>query len=308
VPHKSYQHTPGFGIKYFKLLSQMLKLAILAILAVPFILAASIVKEITDVLIAEKDTGRLGQTFQALHKEHGTGDSSEALADVASQGHPEVVVTCLRTEQDPFSNDNMRVSRLVNNTLVRISYRTLDDAESFANVITSFTPTDAKPLASIRYCTLWRKDAVGVLERVMAKSPKLITDSLPSWLASHEFDRNSLYYNLFRTAREGALQYLASFATESVLEKALLIVKANEHYKIDTVIGPMVECCKSQDSSPQDLIDKLNILLEFMKARNALVRRALSFMPTVLLNLLTEYITYEAIDYYILGRTKCLIL
>jgi hypothetical protein len=264
----------------------MLKLAILAILAVPSILAASIVKEIADVLIAEKDTGRLGQTFQALHKEHGTGDSSEALADVASQGHPEVVVTCLRTEQDPSPNDNMCVSRLVDNTIYEISYGTRDNSESFVKAVTSFKLTDTKPLAAIRYYTIYRRDVVSVLGRVMAKSPELITDTLPSWLAFHTFDRGSQRYS---TALEGAFQYLISFATESVLERALSIVNEREHYKVNSE----VYCCDSQDYIPQDLIDRLTGLLELMKARNALVRGALSFMPTVLLKLLAEYITYE---------------
>jgi hypothetical protein len=286
----------------------MLKLVVLVVLSVPSILAASIVKEIADTLIVEKDTGKLKQTFQALCEEHGDNDSSWALVDVASQGHPGIVVTCLRAEQDPFPNDGMCVSYLVNNTLWNISYGTRDNSESFAKVITSFKSTDVKPLASIRYCTLWRKDAVNVLERVMAKSPKLITDTLPSWLASHGFDRNSYAYKYNQTAGQGGFQYLISFATESVLEKALSIVKANEHCKVDYGDGPVVLCCKSQDDFPQDLVDRLNILMELMKARNALVRRALSFMPAVLLNLLAEYTTYEAIDYSILGRTKCLIL
>src|ERR1700731_4504840 len=59
-----------FSIKYFKLLSRMLKLAILAILSVPSIIA-SIWKQIANALIVERDTGKLEQTFQALHKEHG---------------------------------------------------------------------------------------------------------------------------------------------------------------------------------------------------------------------------------------------
>ena len=35
-----------------------------------------------------------------------------------------------------------------------------------------------------------------------------------------------------RPAREEAFKYLTSFATESVLEKALSIVKRNEHYTV----------------------------------------------------------------------------
>jgi len=269
----------------------MLRLVVLAILSVPSILAASTVKEIADALIADKDTNKLEQTFQDLRKEHGDEYSSSALITVAMQGHPGIVATCLKTEHDPFPNDKMSVSHLVSDTLARISLRTSDDPESFVNVITSFTPADVKPLAAIRSCTLWRGDAVSVLERVIAKSPQLIIDTLPSWLASHRFNRNSMAYN--HTTSEGTFQYLASFATESVLEKALSIVKANEHYKV----GSEVVCCYSRDDFLQDLVDKLTGLLKLMKARNELVKAALSFMPTVLLNLLAEYITYETIDY-----------
>ena len=59
-----------------------------------------------------------------------------------------------------------------------------------------------------------------------------------------DLDRNSRYY---RPVREEAFKYLTSFATESVLEKALAIVKRNEHYKVDS----RVVCCKSQDHFPQ---------------------------------------------------------
>ena len=54
-------------------------------------------------------------------------------------------------------------------------------------------------------------------------------------------------------AREQAFQYLTSFATEGVLNDALSIVKANEHYKVDSGVC----CCNSQDSFPQDLYNKL---------------------------------------------------
>ena len=79
-------------------------------------------------------------------------------------------------------------------TLYAISYNTRGDTESFAKVITSFEPSDVKPLASIRYMTLRRNDAVKVVESVMAKSPELITDDLPRWLANHSFDQNSYVY------------------------------------------------------------------------------------------------------------------
>jgi len=264
---------------------------VFAILSVPSILAASTREKIAKTLIADKDTGNLGQTFQDLHKEHGDDDTSGALVEVTKRGHPEIVATCLRVEKDPFPNDKMCVSELVNTTLARISSSTRNDPESFANMIASFKPTDAKPLVAIRSVTLWGDDAINVLERVMAKSPELITDTLPSWLASHRFDRSSLWY---KTSFEKAFQYLASFATESVLEKALSIVNKNEHYKRDFGDGPEVACCNSQYDFPQDLVDKLSALLELVKARNELVRSVLeSFMPTVLLKLLAEYITYE---------------
>jgi hypothetical protein len=267
----------------------MLKLAILVILIVPSIMA-SISEQIASALIAEKDTGKLEQTFQDLRKKHGNVSSPWALADVAERGHPEIVVTCLGTEQDPFPNDNMCESYLVNNTLSNISFDTPGNSESFARVITSLKPTDVKPLASIRDFTPRRSDAVKVLKRVMDQVPELITDTLPNWLASHTFDRGSWCYT---TAREEVYQYLASFATESVLEKALSIVNKNEHYKVDFSSGPTVMCCGSQDNFPQDLIDKLSTILALVKTRNELVKAALSFMPTVLLKLLTEYITYE---------------
>jgi hypothetical protein len=188
----------------------------------------------------------------------------------------------------------MCVSRLVSSTTSEISSRTLDDSQSFAKVITSFTPVDIKPLASIHNITIRRKDVVNVLERAMDNSPESIIDTLPSWLASHRFDRNSDFYG---TSNEAGFKYLASFATESVLEKALSIVSKNEHYRVDSLIGPMVWCCNSQKSIPHDLSSKLGALLALMRARNALVKGALSFIPEVLFKLLAEYITYETIDY-----------
>ena len=175
---------------------------------------------------------------------------SRALVDVAKvPEHMPKVATCLRTVVDPFPKEMSNVSRLVHNTLVHISNNTRDDTESFAKVIASFEPSDVKPLASIRYRTLWRNDAVKVVESVMDKSPKLITGDLPRWLANHLFDQNSIVYTRDKVAREQAFQYLTFFATEDVLNDALSIVKANEHYKVDSD----VYCCNSQDSFPQDL-------------------------------------------------------
>ena len=112
-------------------------------------------------------------------------------------------------------------------TLFEISDRT--NTESFTNVITSFKPSDVKPLVAIRFRTLGRNDVVNVLKSVMKKSPELITDDLPSWMAFHTLDRNSKYY---RPVLEESFKYLTSFATEDVLEKALPIVKRNEHYTV----------------------------------------------------------------------------
>ena len=75
---------------------------------------------------------------------------SHALADVAKvPEHIPKVVACLRTV-DPFPMEMSNVSDLVHRTLRNISYNTRDDTESFAKVITSFKPSDVKPLASIR--------------------------------------------------------------------------------------------------------------------------------------------------------------
>ena len=149
----------------------------------------------------------------------------------------------------------------MHDTVIVISDNTRDDTESFAKVITSFKPSDVKPLASIRHMTLRRKDAVKVLESVMDKSPKLITGDLPRWLANHSFDQNSHDYTHYEVAREQAFQYLTSFATEGVLNDALSIVKANEHYKVDSYVC----CCDSQDSFPQDLYNKLSALLKLLQ-------------------------------------------
>jgi hypothetical protein len=275
----------------------LIKLVVLTVLTVPSIMATMSPEEIAKALIAEKNTGKLEQTFEDLHKKHSDYDSSWALSDVARQGHPGIVATCLRVEQDPFPNDKMCMSYLVNNTLTEISKNTSDDSESFAKVITSFKPTDVKPLASIRHRILFRKDAVKILKRVMDKSPELIIGNLPSWLASHMFDQNSSYYTWHQTALEEAFYYLAPFATESVLEEALSIAKANEHYKVDLSNGPKVMCCNFQDSFPKDLLDKLTGLLKLMKARNEIIRGTLqSLLPKVLVDLMLDYITYDTID------------
>jgi len=237
----------------------------------------------TDALIKVEKEGDLVQTFEKFEKEQDHFRLSCALADVASvPKHIPKVVTCLRTLVDPFPKEMSRVSMLVGYTVDIISNNTRNNPESFANVIASFQPSDVKPLTSIRYETLRRKDAVKVLESVMDKSPTLITVDLSKWLANHKFDQNSPYYTRDKVVREQAFQYLTFFATEGVLTDALAIVKANQHYKVDSD----VLCCYSEDF-PQDLYSKLNALLEFMKARNELINAVL---PKVLASMVAGYL------------------
>ena len=47
-------------------------------------------------------------------------------------------------------------------------------------------------------------------------------------------------------------------------------------------------CCKSQDSFPQDLYNKLEHLLAFVKARNGRINEALVFLPKVLADMVVE--------------------
>ena len=236
----------------------LIKLVILAVLFMPSIMAALSRKEITKALIADKEQD-LVQTFKKLKKEQDHYKLSRALADVAKvPEHIPKIATCLRTVVDPFPKEMSNVSWLVHGTIGLISDNTHDDIESFAKVITSFKPSDIKPLASIRHSTLLRKDAVKVMESVMDKSPKLIIGDLPRWLANHLFDQNSWIYTSVKVAREQAFQYLTFFATEDVLNDALSIVKANEHFKMDSLVC----CCYSQRFFPHDLVNKLEHLLE----------------------------------------------
>ena len=270
----------------------MLKFVILAILSVPSILATLTSEEMASALITAKDSGTLEDTFKTFEKEQSHDNLSLALFDVARQGHILKVVDCLRMAHDPFPKDNMRMSVLVNNTLARISKNT--NTEAFTNAITSFKPSDAKLLVSIRICTFWRYDGVNVLKSVMKKSPELITDNLPSWIAFHTSDRNSRHYD---PVQEESFKYLTYFATQSVLEKALIIVRSNEHYTITYKDGHTeVRCCNSQDSSPQDLFDKINVLLELVKARNARINDILTLLPMVLVDLVLDYVHVTVSD------------
>ena len=125
-----------------------------------------------------------------------------------------------------------------------------------------------------------------VLESVMDKSPELITGDLPRWLANHLFDPDSCLYTPDKVAREQVFQYLTSFATEGVLKDALSIVKANEHYMMNST----VYCCKSRDSFPHDLVNKLERLLAFVKDRNVRINEALTFLPKVLADMVANYL------------------
>jgi len=236
-------------------------------------------------LIGAKNEKDFVQTFKKFEKEQDKRELSRALTDVAkAPEHMPKVVTCLRTIVDPFPKEVSTVSELVDGTIGLISNDTLDDTEPFAKVIASFKPSDVKPLASIRYWTLRRDDAVKVLESVMTKSPELITDNLSRWLASHGFDLNSSFYTFHKVAREQAFKYLTSFATEDVLNGALAIVKANQHYQVNF----LYYCCDSQDSFPHDLVNKLNALLAFVKDRNELIKEALAVLPKVLVDMVID--------------------
>jgi len=201
------------------------------------------------------------------------------------------VATCLRMVRDTFPNDEMYVNELVNNTLLEISCRT-NDTESFVKVITTFNLGDAKPLVSIRYRTLTRKDAVSVLKGIMKKSPGLITGDLPNWIASHSFGRNSNRYlpshegefqylpslaTQSEPVREEAFQYLTAFASQGDLTKALYNVERNGHYKENSV----VLCCKSHKSVPERLADRIDALLELVKARNARIKNTDTFTKSI---------------------------
>ena len=290
--------------KFFSL--EMLKFAILAVLTIPSIFA-TLSRKMASALIAANDTERLKKTFKTFEGEQYERELVMALADITKvQAHIPKVATCLRVAHDPFPEDKMCVSYLVHSTFDKISPMTNTDAASFTNLITSFKPSDIKPLVAIRYTILERNDVVYVLKRVMDKSPELIIDDLPNWLASHRFDRNSKFYPL--SLREEAFQYLISFATQSVLEKTLTILKGNEHYKVDST----VVCCDSQNHIPQDLANRIEALLEFVRARKTL-REVLTFLPKALVDLTLEYTTCDIPPKFsnsspvTTARSKCLI-
>ena len=265
----------------------LIEFVFLAALFVSSIMTALSRKQMTNTLIKAENEEDLVKTFRKFENEQYHYKLSGALGDVAQvPEHMPKVATCLRAAVDPFPKETSNVCYLVYLTVGVISNSTRGDTESFVKVITSFQPSDAKPLASIRYLTLYRKDAVKVLESVMARSPELITGSLSRWLASHGFDQTSDGYTRYEVAREQTFQYLTSFATEDALNDALSIVTKNEHYKRDSI----VDCCNSQKSFPQGLVTKLESLLAIVKARNALINEALIFLPSVLVGMVADYL------------------
>ena len=259
----------------------MLNFIILTFLFAPPILATLTQGEMASALIAADNTGTLEETFKKYEEEQDTFELAGALGAVTKvQVYMPKVIACIRVAHDSSPNDNMCVNRLVHGTFFHISF--IADTESFTNVITSLKPSDGKLLASIRYWTLGRNDAVNVLKRIMDKSPELIAGDLPSWIAFHTLDRYSRFY---KPAREESSKYLTSLATQSVLEEALSIVKRNEHYKA----GSEVMCCDSQDYIPKDLANRIEALLELVKARKTLVNE-LEILPTVLVDMVLDYI------------------
>ena len=239
----------------------MLKFITFIVLFAPSILAPLSFEDMATALIAAGKKGTMEKTFKTFEKEQPNTTISLALVDVAKQGHQAIVATCLRMAHDPSPEDPMCMSELVEKTLLQVYLNT--DTKAFTNVISSFKPSDVKLLVAIRLFTIIRLDSANVLKSVMSKSPELITDDLPNWIAFHGLDRNSLCYV---PALEEVFQYLTSFATQSMLEKASAIVKRNKHCKVIHKNGRIeFRCCKSQDHFPQDLFNRINGLLEFVK-------------------------------------------
>ena len=117
-------------------------------LFLPSILAALTKEEMRSALIATENTGTLEDTFKKYEDERDVYELARVLTDVAEvRAHVPKVAVCLRMAHDPFPEDKMCVGELVNNTIACISDNI--DPESFTNVITSFKPSDVKPLASI---------------------------------------------------------------------------------------------------------------------------------------------------------------
>ena len=89
-------------------------------------------------------------------------------------------------------------------------------------------------------------------------------------------DRNSTSY---RPAREESFKYLTFFATENVLEKALTILKKNEHYQWPTTLAILkLHVATLNDHFPQDLSGKLNVLLGLVKTRKCTYKKVLTIL------------------------------
>lgn len=285
----------------------LIRLFIFAILFIPSIIATALHKRIARTLISTKKEC-LEQTFKTFEEAQDDHDLSCALARVAAKGHESIAVDCIRMIQDPFPSYKSYVNNFVNSAIAEISKR-IPNAELFAKAITSFKSSDTKPLASIRYWALGRKDVADVLKSAMTRSTLIIKD-LANWLASHNFNQVGIAHNKVSLGK--ALEYLASFATQSVLEEALSIVK-NEHYVIVVVDTPAVVCCETPDCVPQSLFDRLSVLLEYLKIRKAYIKLELSpHLPLVLVDMVLEHVQVTRSDDSIstlmaIVQTQCII-
>lgn len=268
-------------------------LVISAFLIVSSILAAIQPEEVTNTLIRAKEEGHVEQTFKSLQKEHDDYELSGALVSLADLGYPTIVAECLRMARDPHPGDELSVSFLVDTTLAKISTNEVD-TEAFTTLITSFNPTDVKPLISIRFGIFQRDDDLDVLKGIMDKSPTLITDDLPNWLAFHGF--NQISSTNKGTSLEEAFQYLASLATQRELETALSIVDKNEHYVAFRDVGESVIQFCGCLGFPLPLSNRIKALLNLLKTRKAYIKvELLPLLPNVLVELVAEYTACETV-------------
>lgn len=231
----------------------------------------------------------------------------KALFRVATRGHPEMVADCLKMVRDTHPENNLHVNVIIEATMRELSFGCTHDpteneklvlaflghvgTEAFVDVVTSFSPSDTKPLISVRTWTLSRRDALDILKGIMAKSAesaKLITEDLPNWLASHIFG------DVYETedqmnSLERAFNYLASFATQDVLERALLSASKNGCYTM-TSGGAIMPLCCARDDSRKSLCNILDDRLKRVKARNEHIKGVLSpILPLELTKLVTDY-------------------
>lgn len=266
-------------------------LVILALLTLPSIIATTS-NDMEIILTNAKDGKILKQTFRTLQKGSRSFTLSVALTQIAAKGYTQIVVSCLKAVQDPCPNDAMCVNHLMDRTL-EFMFMGSFDSETVANVILSFNRNDVKPFICIRSRILQRNDIGNILEKIMLKSPTLITDDLSKWLASHAFDRISSAHN--GTSLEQAFKYLSALATQDVLEKTLSILEKNEHYKMDDGCVVRLLCCTDSNFS-HHLFNRIKGLLDIVKARNAPIVDALNLLPLVSLNLILDYIQMTPSD------------